>query len=82
MQTLSSDILDYHASPKEAVASAQAAGVQAVVFTHLVPAVPGFLRSWLFLRGVDGGSVDVVIGEDGMRIRLPAGSDAIEIEEP
>ena len=81
-QTLASDILDYHASPAEAVASAETAGVDTVVFTHLVPAVPGFIRSWLFRRDVDSEEVDVIIGEDGMSIRLPADSKAIEIEAP
>ena len=81
-QTLANDILDYHASPAEAVASAENAGVDTVVFTHLVPSVPGFVRSWLFLRNADSEEVDVVIGEDGLSIRLPAGSKTIEFESP
>ena len=47
---------------------------------HLVPQVPGPLRKWLFLRDVEVGDVDVILGEDGMRFRLPANSDAIEID--
>jgi ribonuclease Z len=80
LQKLSKDILDYHTSPSEAAQSANAAGVDTLVFTHLVPPVPGPFRKWLFMRGVDGGNVDLILGEDGMRFRLPAGSDAIEID--
>ena len=79
---LSADILDYHTSPAETVALAAKANVDTVVFSHLVPVIPSFLRSWFFLQNVDDSDVDVVIGEDGMRIRLPAGNTEIEIEEP
>jgi ribonuclease Z len=79
LQRLSSDVLDYHTSPAEAAELAKAAGVDTLVLTHLVPPVPGPLRGWLFMRGVEPGSVDVMLGEDGMRFRLPPGSDAIEI---
>jgi len=81
-QTLAADILDYHTSPAEAVASAEKSGVNTVVFNHLVPPLPGFLRSWLFLRNANSEVVDVVLGEDYMTIRLPAGSEAVEIEAP
>ncbi len=80
LQKLSKDILDYHTSPSEAAASANTAGVDTLVFTHLVPPVPGPLRKWLFMRGVDGGEVDLILGEDGMQFRLPANSDAIEVD--
>ncbi len=80
LQHLSSDILDYHASPTEATQSAKAAGVDTLVFTHIVPPIPGPLRKWMFMREVDAGDVNVLLGEDGMRFRLPAGSDAIEMQ--
>jgi len=80
LQRLSSDILDYHTSPSEAAESANAAGVDTLVFTHLVPPVPGPLREWLFMRDVEAGDVDVMLGEDGMMFRLPVGSDSIEID--
>jgi ribonuclease Z len=80
LQRFSKDILDYHASPSEAAESAQTASVDTLVFTHLVPPVPGPLRKWLFMRDVNGGDVDVILGEDGMRFRLPVNSDAIEID--
>ncbi|MCP5066549.1 MAG: MBL fold metallo-hydrolase [bacterium] len=80
LQKLSGDILDYHTSPAEAADSANKAGVDTLVFTHLVPPVPGPVRNWLFMRDVDAGDVDVMLGEDGMRFRLPPGTEAIEIE--
>ena len=80
LQRLSKDILEYHASPGEAAQSANTAGVDTLVFTHLVPPVPGPLREWLSMRDVDAGDVDVILGEDGMRFRLPANSDVIEID--
>ena len=80
MQRLARDIVDYHASPAEAVASARAAGVGTLVLTHLVPPLPGPLRSAFFLRDIDAGEVDVVLGEDGMLLRLPAGSGAVEFD--
>lgn len=81
LQKLSRDILDYHTSPSEAVETARAAGVKQLVFSHLVPRVPGPLRSWLFMRNIDAGDrLDVMLGEDGLYFRLPAESDAIERE--
>ncbi|MEE2677838.1 MAG: MBL fold metallo-hydrolase [Myxococcota bacterium] len=80
LEKLSADVVDYHTSPAEAVESANQAGVDTVVFTHLVPPVPGPMRSWLFTNEIDPGEVDVVVGEDGMLIRLPVGSREIEID--
>jgi ribonuclease Z len=59
---------------------AKDAGVDTMVMTHLVPPIPGRLRSWFFTRGLDEGDVEVVLGEDGMHFRLPADSDVIEQE--
>lgn len=80
MSRLAGDVLDYHTSPAEAVESANTAGVDTIVFTHIVPSIPGLVRDRLILRGVEAGDVEVVIGEDGMIFRLPAGSDEIEHE--
>lgn len=35
---------------------------------------------WFFTRGLEGGDVDVVLGEDGMHFRLPPDSETIEQE--
>ena len=80
LQKITMDVTDYHTSPNEAAQSANTAGVQTLVFTHLVPPVPGVIRKWLFMRDVDQGNVDVMLGEDGMTFRLPPGSDVIEID--
>ena len=72
------DIRDYHASPVEAAETAQAAGVQELVLTHIVPPLPSDLLHAAFLKGV-GGAFDgrTTIGEDGLMISLPAGSSKI-----
>ena len=60
---------------------AKQAEVDTIVFSHMVPPLPGFLVGTFFMRGVDDeGKVDVVLGEDFMRFRLPAGSD--EVQQP
>ncbi len=79
-QRLAADVLDYHTSPGEAAEAAERAGVDTLVFTHIVPPLPGAVRNWLFMREVDVEDVDVMLGEDGMIFRLPAGSDEIDIE--
>ncbi len=80
LQRLSADVIDYHTSPAEALRAAQDAGVGMLVMTHIVPPIPGRLRSWFFTRGLEGGDVDVVLGEDGMHFRLPPDSETIEQE--
>ena len=73
-----SDILDYHASPSEAAETAQAADVEALVLTHIVPPLPMPMLYPAFLDGA-GDKFDgkMEIGEDGLMISLPAESDRI-----
>ncbi|WP_040500463.1 MBL fold metallo-hydrolase [Henriciella marina] len=72
------DILDYHASPVEAAETAQDAGVRELVFTHMVPPLPNKFLHAPFLEGVDDAfNGRAAIGEDGLMISLPAGSDRI-----
>ena len=71
MSRLASDVLDYHTSPQDAVRLAREAGVSTLVFSHLVPPVPGFMARRVFLSDLgDVADVDVVLGEDGMHFRL------------
>lgn len=72
---LASDVLDYHASPQDAVRLARDAEISVLVFTHLVPPVPGLMARRVFLSELgERGDVDVLVGEDGMHFRLdPAG---------
>ncbi len=75
------DILDYHASPKEAAESAAAAGADMLGFYHIVPPLLLGPMEDLFLEGVaDAYDGPVIISEDGMFYHLPAGSDEITVE--
>jgi ribonuclease Z len=66
------DTLGYHTSPVEAAEVARDAGVTTLVFTHLVPGPRNYLLRRMFLEGVsDTFSGEVVLGEDGMRFKLP-----------
>jgi ribonuclease Z len=72
------DILNYHSSPEAAADAARSAGVQALLLTHIVPPLP---FRWLYPAFL-GGAADhfggpITVGEDGMILSLPAGSDAI-----
>jgi ribonuclease Z len=70
---LAKDVLDYHTSPADAVKIARAAEVDTLVFTHIVPSVPGFIANQIFMNDLgelDG--MDVVLGADGMHFTLPA----------
>lgn len=73
------DIPDYHTTPVEAAEIAQSAGAGALLFYHVVPALPLPGLEAAFLEGVkkayDG---PAVLGRDGTMVSLPAGSEAIE----
>lgn len=74
-----SDIPGYHTSPVDAARMAQTGKARMLVFTHIVPRMPSRLLHPYFLRGVaEAYSGTVVMGEDGLKISLPAGSNAIE----
>ena len=70
------DIPGYHSSPVGAARIAREAGVKRLVFTHMLPPLPNAAAKRMFLNGVSG--VDAEIGFDGLLIRLPANSSAIE----
>ena len=73
------DIQDYHASPQDAAESAQAAGAQMLVLSHLVPPLPSPYLYPAFLGDApDRFDGELVVGEDGMMFSLPKDSDAIE----
>ncbi len=74
-----SDIPGYHTSPVAAARIARQGKARMLVFTHIVPVMPTRLLHPYFLRGVSNAfSGPVVMGEDGMRISLPARSAKIE----
>lgn len=73
------DIPNYHSSPVGAARIANEAGVRLLVFTHMLPQLPMMLARRLFSSGVSDVRPDgVQLGHDGLLIRLPANSSAIE----
>ena len=76
------DIVGYHTSPVEVAEIARDAGARYLLFNHIVPPLLLPPMVDLFLEGVDDvyeGPVSV--GRDGTFVRLPLGSDEIDIEE-
>ncbi|CAN5237396.1 MBL fold metallo-hydrolase [soil metagenome] len=78
MSSIMADTLSYHTSPEEAAEIARAAGVKALVLTHLTQAGLPFYNAAAFTKGMDaGGPLDWRLAKDGMTIELPAGSKDI-----
>jgi len=76
-----SDIPDYHTTPVEAAGVANEAGVKLLVLYHLTPPPPVALAERIYVRGVDEArDGDWRLGEDGLRVVLSAGSDAVEVD--
>jgi ribonuclease Z len=73
------DIPSYHTTPEQAAEVAQAAGVKALVFTHVVPMVPKILEAEFLGKSADIYGGRLHLGHDGDWISLPAGGAAIEI---
>jgi ribonuclease Z len=74
---ITSDILDYHTSPVEAVEIARDAAVGHLLYYHIVPPLllPGMEAAWL--EGVDDVFSDYTVGVDGTTFSLPPNSDEI-----
>lgn len=76
------DIPGYHTSPVAAARIANEAQVRLLVFSHIIPMLPGAFAERLFLRGVDAVRPDGVrLGHDGLLLRLPGGNQAIEEDD-
>jgi ribonuclease Z len=74
------DIPDYHTSPVDAAKIANEAGVGLLVFNHLTPPPPTKLLEPVYVRGVANVRKEGwTLGEDGLLIELPKGSDSISI---
>jgi ribonuclease Z len=79
---ITTDILDYHATPVEAAEVARDAGVGHLLYYHIVPPLLLAPMEAVFLEGV--GEVyegPVTLGRDGTLVMLPAGSDVIDVRE-
>lgn len=75
MSSLMADTVTYHTEPVEAADLARAAGVKALVLSHLTQAGLPFFTPEAFTKGMDdGGKLDWRLAKDGMTIELPAGS--------
>lgn len=78
MSSLIFDTLTYHTTPVEAADLARAAGVKALVLSHITQAGLPFYTPEAFTKGMDdGGKLDWRIAKDGMIIDLPAGSSEV-----
>ena len=78
MASIIGDTVSYHTEPVEAADIARAAGVKALVLTHLTQAGLPMFTPQTFTRGMDdAGKLDWRLAQDGMTIDLPAGSDEV-----
>ena len=79
---VTTDILDYHASPVEAAESASAAGARHLLFYHIVPPLLLAPMEGIFVEGVSNAyDGPFTVGRDGTFVSLPAGSEEIRVEE-
>lgn len=73
------DIPDYHASPADAARAAKEAGVDMLVLSHIVPALPDPRLNAFFLKGTknvwDG---PVIVARDGDVFTLRTGEDGVD----
>jgi ribonuclease Z len=73
------DIPGYHSDPVDAARIANQAQVRLLVFSHINPPLPNGIAERAFLRGVAEVRADGwVMAHDGLLIRLPGHSGAIE----
>ena len=70
------DVLDYHASTESLGELDDRIELGQMILYHLVPPPLNGVTEQIFRRGLPS---DAVISYDGMRVRLPADSEAIEI---
>ncbi|MBL6852135.1 MAG: MBL fold metallo-hydrolase [Alphaproteobacteria bacterium] len=74
------DIPAYHTAPVDAARIANMAHAKLLVFTHLLPILPNGIAVRAFMKGVSDVRPDgVKVGHDGMVVRLPGGSQDIDV---
>ena len=82
LEKITTDIVGYHTTPREAAEIARDAGVRYLLLYHVVPPLPLAPLEEIFLRGVDDiWRGPVTVGRDGSFVSLPAGSDTVEYDE-
>ena len=72
-----SDIPDYHTAPEEAARLADAAGVEYLLFYHVVPPLPRFFNKVLLGDATSYFDGSIKVGEDGWIVSLPRDSEEI-----
>ena len=75
--SIMTDTLTYHTTPVEAAEIAKAAGVKALILSHLTQAGLPFFTPDAFTRGVDAVFTPWRLARDGMTIELPVGTTEI-----
>ncbi|HEY0300371.1 MAG TPA: MBL fold metallo-hydrolase, partial [Rhizomicrobium sp.] len=74
------DIPGYHTAPPDAAKIANQAHARLLLFTHMLPILPNSIAVRAFLKGVSDVRPDgVKAGHDGMVVRLPKGSEAVDV---
>ena len=79
MQTIFTDVIDYHADSLSIEARAAEAGIRQLAYYHLVPVPANALAERMFARGL---SPDTLLVRDLHTFDLPPNSTAIHIREP
>ncbi len=65
------DVTDYHMTPVQAAEIAEEAGVEKLVYIHVVPPILNFIIEPMYLEGTDDVfDGEIILGEDGMRFEL------------
>ncbi len=79
---LTRDILTYHTTPVEAAEIARDAGVDQLLYYHIVPPLLVAPMETIFLEGVDDVyDGPVTVGRDGTLVIMESGSETIEVEQ-
>lgn len=82
LSSVAEDIQTYHISPKEAAMVARDAGVDQLVFTHILPPIPSKILEAGFLKQAKAVyNRKIYLANDGTMIKLPSNSDKIKIIE-
>tara|TARA_R110002096_G_scaffold73793_1_gene174965 strand:+ start:6776 stop:7864 length:1089 start_codon:yes stop_codon:yes gene_type:complete len=81
LDTIMTDIRDYHTTPEQAAAAANSVHAQALVLNHIVPAVPSRSLNAAFLGDAAAAFPGPIrIAEDGLVVSLPAGDDDVSFQ--
>lgn len=81
LAVITTDILDYHTTPEQGAQAAHDAGADALVLTHIVPALPSRLLHPAFLgEARDAFDGPIRVARDGDAVLMPAGGDDIFFE--